>query len=310
MRKARMGLTLVEVLVVIGILALLVGILLPAVQNVRLAALRLKDANKMRQISLAGLQVADSRGGALPAFREPEGSTLPRVPSRETPFPAILYHVWQTSPVDFGEHPQLEGYQNRFYQSPADPSFGMVENNFGHVSYAANQTVFRLGINLNSSFQDGLSNTIFWTTHYAQCGTSGGFDFWYADPSIHSIHPPHSGINPGVIWESNVWFGVPRRASFSDRDCGDNYPGPSPDNPNVTISVAQHRPGSYYHIRMFQLAPTVKDCNAYVPNSPYKTGILVAMGDGSVRFLSGTVSESTFWSAVTPAGGEVLGGDW
>ena len=61
---------------------------------------------------------------------------------------------------------------------------------------------------------------------------------------------------------------------------------------------------------MFQLAPKVADCNPHVPNSFYQNCILVALGDGSVRFLSGTVSESTFWSAVTPAGGEVLGGDW
>lgn len=62
--------------------------------------------------------------------------------------------------------------------------------------------------------------------------------------------------------------------------------------------------------KMFQLAPKVDKCNPFVPNSPYPTGILVGLEDRSVRFLSGTVSESTFWSAVTPAGGEVLGSDW
>jgi hypothetical protein len=36
----------------------------------------------------------------------------------------------------------------------------------------------------------------------------------------------------------------------------------------------------------------------------------VAMADGSVRGVSGGVRQVTFWSAVTPAGGEVLGSDW
>jgi hypothetical protein len=36
----------------------------------------------------------------------------------------------------------------------------------------------------------------------------------------------------------------------------------------------------------------------------------VVMGDGSVRVLSPGMSETTFWSADTPAGGEVPGNDW
>jgi hypothetical protein len=38
--------------------------------------------------------------------------------------------------------------------------------------------------------------------------------------------------------------------------------------------------------------------------------MLVARGDGSVRTLSPGMSETTYWAAVTPAGGEVAGPDW
>ncbi len=61
---------------------------------------------------------------------------------------------------------------------------------------------------------------------------------------------------------------------------------------------------------LFQMRPTPGNCDPSRASTPHAGGMQVVLADGSVRILSGGMSGTTWWAAVTPAGGEVLGPDW
>jgi prepilin-type processing-associated H-X9-DG protein len=63
-------------------------------------------------------------------------------------------------------------------------------------------------------------------------------------------------------------------------------------------------------VSLFQVQPSQNNCDASRASTAHTGGMQILLADGSVRNLAASMSGTTWWASVTPAGGEVLGADW
>jgi prepilin-type N-terminal cleavage/methylation domain-containing protein len=163
------GFSLLELIVVLVILAILIGLLLPAVSKVREAAYKLASMNNLKQILLGLHDYASDHNDRFPNLFDNPGAN-PQY--RRTLGGAILPYLEQGQ-VNRDLVRGKTDYSVTLFLSPADPT--RIEDTklfkYSRSSYGANAQVFYRNPKLIASFPDGTSQTISFGEHYSSnCG--------------------------------------------------------------------------------------------------------------------------------------------
>jgi len=312
--RPRSGFTLIELLVVIAIIAILIGLLLPAVQKVREAAARMSCQNNLKQMGLACHNFHDSYN-IIPPSRVASGG-FPKLG-----VPANAYQGWAVWILPFLEQDNLRkaynttlhfGHANnrsaiqisvKVFKCPSTPNSERVAPSWSHGGFTitgaavADYSVVR---NVDTGLPGSFPNNV---DAYSGANQWGPFSY-------------NSGSNTRVMSWSGVTDGLSNTLFYCE-DAG------RPDlwTANKRLVSANSVGGSAWCDEAAEFGfqgcvpgstdarPGLQAINCTNNGEPYSfhsSGVNVGLCDGSVRFISEGIDIRTFARLVTAQAGEVV----